>query len=58
MKGELEDTILISSSSTTAAQERGGARGDIGLHDTFIRYITTPTVGVKLCLKLIFPQVW
>jgi len=37
VKGEVEDTILLSSNSTTPVQERGGARGDKGLHDTFIR---------------------
>merc|ERR1719319_1306157 len=37
MKGEVEDTILFSSNSTTPIQERGGARGDKALHDTFIR---------------------
>jgi len=37
VKGEVEDTILLSSSSTSPVQERGGARGSIGLHDTFIR---------------------
>ena len=52
MKGELEDTIVISSSSTTAVQERGGARGDIGLRDTFIRY------KMSWSLKVRIPQVW
>ena len=41
VKGEVEDTILLSSNSSTSVQERGGARGDKALHDTFIRYDLT-----------------
>ena len=41
VKGEVEDTILLSSTSTTPVQERGGARGDKALHDTFIRFYST-----------------
>ena len=41
VKGEVEDTILLSSTSTTPVQERGGARGDKALHDTFIRFSST-----------------
>ena len=37
MKENFEDTILISSNAHTPVQERGGARGDKWLHDTFIR---------------------
>ena len=37
MKEDFEDTILISSNAHTPVQERGGARGDKWLHDTFIR---------------------